>query len=1459
PPIVPAGFQDREAIAGLSEPTAVAFAADGTAFVALKTGVIKTFDYDAGSDTFEQLAQGRDFANLDVNVHNYWDRGLTGIALDPRFGESGHNYVYVNYAYNRDPRDNPEVVPKWGIGAGQYDGCPQDAEMGPPPVEGCIVDIRVSRLPATRVADGWAAGAEQVLIEDTCMQFQSHGSGDVAFGPDGYLYASAGDGASFDTEDYGQAGNPCGDPVEEGGALRAQDSRTSGDPLGLNGAVFRIDPATGLAPGGTDDNAARLVTYGQRNPWRLSFRPGTSELWSVDVGSSGWEEINRTDMASFTAAINRGWPCYEGGDADPDPAVFDAQSQVQAGYDSLDLALCEDLYAEGSSAVAAPYFAYPTRGAGTLTPGEACEVGTSSVSGTAFIPASGTATDYPAQYRGALFFNDYARGCVWHLGKLPNGDPDPARIFPFVQRAESPVSVRVGPGGDLYYVDYGIVDGNVTPGAGAIHRVVYTPGNQSPVAALSADRLSGPAPLTVNFDAGGSTDGDGDPLTYEWSLDGDGVFDDGGGATKSRTYPTPGNVTVKVRVSDGRGGVDTEQVTVSPGNSAPTLTSVSPASSLTWAVGDTIDFAATATDAQQDLPDSAYTWQVAIQHCPSVCHTHGIATYPGTRTGSFTAPDHEYPSNLLLNVTVTDDQGLTDSESVQIDPKSVAMNFATSPSGGPLTIAGSSATAPHSQTFIVGSGFNVSVPATRTINGAEYEFASWSDGGARTHAVVAPANPATLTATYARRNRLPTATLSADPSSGIAPLQVDFTAGATDPDGDNSGFTYLWALDGDGVFNDGGGTTKTKTYSTPGTRQVSVRVTDSHGGQDTASTTVTVAANQPPVASLVADPDSGPAPLNTTLSAAGSNDPDGGALDYAWDLDDDGAHDDGGTASTQAASFSAVGTHVVRVRVRDPQGASATASAVVTVTNRNPTVLVSADPASGPAPLTTTFTAQGSDPDGTPLSYAWDLDEDGQFDDGGTASTQAATYGGVGVHRAWVRVTDAHGGTATAFATVMVTNRPPSAALTADPTSGRAPVNTMLSAAGSSDPDGGALSYAWDLDGDGQFDDGGTASTQAATFSTVGEHSVGVRVTDPDGGTGTATTTVTVENTPPTARIDAGPTSGPAPLEVDFDGSGSGDPDGPITFDWDLDGDGEFGDSDLATPSATYDIGTFTVRLRVTDAHGATTEASIVVHAGNTAPQLGPLTPEATDRWSVGEQIDFAASATDEQDGALPEAAFTWTIETVACESGCDPVLLDTVVGASSGSVTAPDLDYPAHLLLTVLATDSGGLTDTHAVRLDPLTVDLGFASNPPGLAVPFDRRVIVGATVPISVAQRQADGARLYDFVKWSDGGPRSHDVVAPPQDTTLVATYSLVQRKVVFRTGPKGLKVKVDGTVRRDRWKHTYDVGTAVRVVAPKHQWRNGKRYVFARWSDGRGRKHVYVVPASRSRLTAFYRRVR
>jgi len=957
---VTAGFQETTVWSGLTNPTIIRFAADGRVFIAEKSGVIKVFDNL--TDTTPTI-----FSSLPTNVHNFWDRGLLGMTLDPTIANgSGGNgsYVYVLYAYDHILGSSTQP-PRWG------DTCPN------PPgatTDGCVISARLSRF---AVSGSSILGPEQVLIEDWCQQYPSHSIGNLAFGPDGALYLSAGDGASFTGVDYGQMGgtttpivtgvNPCGDPPAEGGALRSQDVRTVGsggsgadyratvladnpaayyrlgepsgstmadatgnhggayvgapalgqagiaggggdtamrttlggggygqvpgwltmpnrpvsleawikhdgstflgmttgvtiagwsdesgyqlslmaytvdadtiqiglytdggnahydwtsggdtswhhvvgvldasgaitlwfdgvargtgsspyagqasavpfrigsgaddgatttawpgsidevavygaalsatqvanhraagtgggqppsDPTGLDGSILRLDPNTGAGMAGNpfaaspDANARRIIAYGLRNPFRFTFRPGTNELWLGDVGYNTWEEVDRIPNATDGTAENFGWPCYEG--VGPEPT-----------YDGSNLPLCESLYAQGPGAVAAPYYAY-NHSAKVST--EACPTGSSSITGMAFYPESGS---FPAAYRGGLFFADHSRDCIWFMPRGTNGQIDASTRQVFIDGAANPVDLEIGPNGDFYYVDF---DG------GTIRKVTPTGANQPPVAAIQANPTSGPTPLTVQFNGAGSSDPEGSALTYEWDLDGDGAYDDATGVTAQWTYTSPGDVVVGLRVTDAALLTGTATKTISVANNPPVPVISTPVAGTTWKVGDQLSFSGSATDPEDgNLPASALSWNLVLQHCPSNCHTHQIQSWSGVASGSFFAPDHDYPSWLELTLTATDSRGTTASVTRRLDPQTVALTFQSVPTGLSLVVGTSASTTQFTRTVIVGSANTVSATSPQTLNGTTWTFNSWSDGGAGTHVITAPAAPTTYTATY---------------------------------------------------------------------------------------------------------------------------------------------------------------------------------------------------------------------------------------------------------------------------------------------------------------------------------------------------------------------------------------------------------------------------------------------------------------------------------------------------------------------------------------------------------------------------------------------------------------------------------------------------------------------------------------------------------------------------------------
>jgi uncharacterized repeat protein (TIGR03806 family) len=229
-------------------------------------GVVRVFDNIASASTT------REFINISSQVTTFGEQGLLGMAFHPNYPVDPRAYLFYT-----------GTTP--GLGA-------------------------VNRVSEFRTLDGGntLSRASELVLFNVDDPESNHNGGNIAFGPDGYLYIGIGDG--------GGGGDPWG-PIGNGQNLQT-----------MLGKMLRIDvsassstttyaiPSTNPFAGGARCNVSgtsatancpEIYAYGFRNPWRWSFDRGSGQLWLNDVGESSYEEVNLVTIGG-----NYGWRCREG-------------------------------------------------------------------------------------------------------------------------------------------------------------------------------------------------------------------------------------------------------------------------------------------------------------------------------------------------------------------------------------------------------------------------------------------------------------------------------------------------------------------------------------------------------------------------------------------------------------------------------------------------------------------------------------------------------------------------------------------------------------------------------------------------------------------------------------------------------------------------------------------------------------------------------------------------------------------------------------------------------------------------------------------------------------------------------------------------------------------------------------------------------------------------------------------
>jgi PKD repeat protein len=434
----------------------------------------------------------------------------------------------------------------------------------------------------------------------------------------------------------------------------------------------------------------------------------------------------------------------------------------------------------------------------------------------------------------------------------------------------------------------------------------------------------------------------------------------------------------------------------------------------------------------------------------------------------------------------------------------------------------------------------------------------------------------------------PTADFTSDVQSCCNPLTVQFTDESVA--GDNPIDTWEWD------FGDGDTSTAqnpSHTYDTPGTYTVTLTVTDEHGCSDEETKEAYITSNEGPTADFTSDVQSCCNPLTvqfTDESVAGDNPID----TWEWDFGDG----DTSTAQNPSHMYDTPGTYTVTLTVTDEHGCSdeETKEAYIT-SNEGPTADFTSDVQSCCNPLTVQFTDESVAGDNPIDTWEWD------FGDGDTSTAQnpSHTYDTPGTYTVTLTVTDEHGCSDEETKEAYITsNEGPTADFTSDVQSCCNPLTVQFtdeSVAGDNPID----TWEWDF-GDG---DTSTAQNPSHMYDTPGTYTVTLTVTDEHGCSDEETKEAYItSNEGPTAAFSADPTSGYAPLMVQFtDESVAGD--NPIvSWEWDF---GDVDTSSAQNPSHIYgSTGTYIVTLTVTDEHGCVDDATTTIVV------TIPITPPTT-------------------------------------------------------------------------------------------------------------------------------------------------------------------------------------------------------------------------------------------------------
>ncbi|WP_217180464.1 PQQ-dependent sugar dehydrogenase [Streptomyces sp. AC495_CC817] len=520
-----------------------------------------------------------------LDVYSHDEEGLQGIGVDPGFADNRFIYLYYAPPLNTPAGDAPET----GTAA---DFAPFDGVN------------RLSRFVLKTDGTLDKASEKKVLDVPASRGICCHVGGDIDFDAAGNLYLSTGDDSNpFQSDGF----TPIDERSNRNPAFDAQ--RTSGNTNDLRGKILRIKvnadgsysvPDGNLFAPGTDKTRPEIYAMGFRNPFRFSVDKKTGILYVGEYGpdagaaSASRGPAGQVEFARVTKPGNFGWPYCTG----KNDAYVDYDFATGASGAAFDCAAPKNTSPNNTGLTDLP----PAEPAWIPYNGNSVpEFGDGSESPTGgpvyhYDASLDSPVKFPEAYDGDFFAGEFGRRWIKRITSDADGTVQSINNVPWT--GTQVMDMAFGPDGALYVLDYGIswFGGDEHS---ALYRIENATDGHSPVAQAAADRTSGQARLKVRFSSAGTSDQDGDALTYSWDF-GDGSTSTA--ANPTHTYKKNGTYTATVTAKDPSGRTGSAGVRIVVGNTAPKVTLELPQDGQLFAFGDAVPFKVRVSDPEDGRP-----------------------------------------------------------------------------------------------------------------------------------------------------------------------------------------------------------------------------------------------------------------------------------------------------------------------------------------------------------------------------------------------------------------------------------------------------------------------------------------------------------------------------------------------------------------------------------------------------------------------------------------------------------------------------------------------------------------------------------------------------------------------------------------------------------------------------------------------------------------------------------------